>query len=87
MNVTVTSSQSGKFETRLFHVVFGEVFGIIRGHFGPVNTIALHPDGTGFTSGSEDGFIRVHVFDKDYFTTHQEFDDLEALKQFVTIKS
>lgn len=81
MNVTMTIANSGKFETKLFHMVFGDEFGIVRGHFGPVNTIALHPDGTGFTSGSEDGFIRIHVFDKDYFSFHTEFDDLDALKQ------
>jgi len=79
MNVTTTSVRTGKFETKLFHMVFGDEFGFVRGHFGPVNTIALHPDGTGFTSGSEDGYIRVHTFDKDYFTMHNEFDDLDAL--------
>jgi len=79
MNVTTTSLRTGKFETKLFHMVFGDEFGSVRGHFGPVNTIALHPDGTGFTSGSEDGYIRVHNFDKDYFTMHNEFDDLDAL--------
>lgn len=79
MNVTTTSARTGKFETKLFHLVFGDEFGTIKGHFGPVNTLALHPDGTGFTSGSEDGYIRIHIFDKDYFTMHNEFDDLDAL--------
>lgn len=79
MNVTTTSLRTGKFETKLFHMVFGDEFGSVRGHFGPVNTLALHPDGTGFTSGSEDGYIRVHTFDKDYFSMHNEFDDLDAL--------
>jgi len=79
MNVTTTSLRTGKFETKLFHMVFGDEFGSVRGHFGPVNTLALHPDGTGFTSGSEDGYIRVHTFDKDYYAMHNEFDDLDAL--------
>ena len=55
-------------------MVFGDEFGSVRGHFGPVNTLALHPDGTGFTSGSEDGYIRIHVFDKEYFQLHTEFE-------------
>jgi len=79
MAVTTTSGKLGKFETKLFHTVFGEEFGNVRGHFGPVNTIAIHPDGTGFVSGSEDGYCRVHHFDKEYFQLHSELDDLEAL--------
>jgi translation initiation factor 3 subunit I len=67
-DVTTTNVRTGKFETKLFHMVFGDEFGSVKGHFGPVNTLALHPDGTGFTSGSEDGYIRVHTFDKDYFS-------------------
>jgi len=81
MNVTTTSAKVGKFETKLFHMVFGEEFGTVRGHFGPVNSVAVHPDGTGFTSGSEDGYIRIHNFDKDYFSLHSELDDLNALSQ------
>lgn len=79
MNVTTTSARAGKFETKLFHMVFGDQFGVITGHFGPVNTIAIAPDGAGFTSGSEDGYIRIHHFDKEYFAMHSEFDDLDAL--------
>ncbi|CAK8997000.1 Eukaryotic translation initiation factor 3 subunit I (eIF3i) (Eukaryotic translation initiation factor 3 subunit 2) (eIF-3-beta) (eIF3 p36) [Durusdinium trenchii] len=95
MSVTTTSAKVGKFETKLFHMVFGEEFGNVRGHFGPVNTIAVHPEGTGyvccehgglavavearFTSGSEDGYVRVHDFDKEYFQLHSELDDLSAL--------
>ena len=82
MNVTTTSAKVGKFETKLFHLVFGEEFGNVRGHFGPVNTLAVHPDGTGFVSGSEDGYLRVHTFDKDYYQLHSELDDLSALQNF-----
>mmetsp|Transcript_18460 Transcript_18460/g.30064 ORF Transcript_18460/g.30064 Transcript_18460/m.30064 type:complete len:341 (+) Transcript_18460:46-1068(+) len=81
MSVTTTSAKVGKFETKLFHMVFGEEFGNVGGHFGPVNTLAVHPEGTGFTSGAEDGYIRVHDFDKDYFQMHSELDDLKALAQ------
>jgi len=81
MSVTTTSAQVGKFETKFYHMVFGEHFGSVKGHFGPVNTLAIHPDGTGFTTGSEDGFIRVHQFDKDYYQMHSELDDLSALEE------
>jgi len=81
MNVTTTSTRAGKFETKLFHMVFGEEFGIVRGHFGPVNSLDFHPEGIGFTSGAEDGYIRVHKFDKAYFQYHSELDDLSALEE------
>lgn len=79
MKVTTTSSKVGKFETKFFHLIFGDVFGVVKGHFGPVNTLAIHPKGTGFVSGGEDGYIRIHDFDKSYYSYHSEFDDLEAL--------
>ena len=47
MNVTTTSARAGKFETKFFHLVFEEEFGSVKGHFGPVNSLAIHPDGTG----------------------------------------
>lgn len=28
-----------------------EEFGMVRGHFGPINTVAFHPDGNGFVTG------------------------------------
>eukprot|EP01079_Euglenida_sp_SAG-EU17-18_P003085 gene3085-3630_t len=35
--------------------VFGDELGSIGGHFSPVNTIAIKPDGSGFATGGEDG--------------------------------
>jgi translation initiation factor 3 subunit I len=67
MAVTTTSSKQEKFDVRFFHEVFEEEIGRVKGHFGPVNTLAFHPSGKGFASGGEDGFIRVHKFDPDYF--------------------
>ena len=67
MAVTTTSAKAGKFETIMFHQVFEEQIGAVKGHFGPVNTLAFHPKGKGFSSGSEDGYVRVHAFDSDYF--------------------
>jgi len=47
MSVTTTSAKVGKFETKIFHMVFGEEFGNVRGHFGPVNCLDIHPAGIG----------------------------------------
>lgn len=55
MNVTVTSASQGKFESRFFHMIYAEEFGRVKGHFGPINAIAVHPQGKSFASGSEDG--------------------------------
>ena len=67
MNVTTTSVRSGKFEARFYHRIFEEEVGRVKGHFGPLNTIAVHPKGLGYASGGEDGYVRVHHFDKAYF--------------------
>lgn len=75
-SVTTTSTRSGKFETRFWHRVFEEEVGRVRGHFGPINTIAVHPEGKCFASGGEDGYVRVHWFDDSYFRS-RPYGDLE----------
>ncbi len=83
MSVTTTSLRQGKFETRFWHKVFEEEVGRVKGHFGPSirtfpvtylslaftdpRSIAIHPAGTGYASGGEDGFVRMHHFDESYF--------------------
>jgi translation initiation factor 3 subunit I len=67
MNVTTTSLRAGKFECRFYEKILAEEIGRVRGHFGPINTIAVRPDGKGFSSGGEDGYVRIHHFDEDYF--------------------
>lgn len=67
MSVTTTSAKQGKFEVRFYHMVFEEEIGRVKGHFGPINTLAFHPSGKGYASGGEDGFVRVHHFDDSYF--------------------
>jgi translation initiation factor 3 subunit I len=37
--------------------------------------IAVHPAGTMYASGGEDGFVRVHHFDESYFRA-KPFGDL-----------
>lgn len=67
MEVTTSSTRIGKFDARFFHLVFEEEFGRVKGHFGPINSIQFHPDGRGYASGGEDGYVRVHQFDDAYF--------------------
>ena len=67
MDVTTTSARQGKFEARFYHKVFEDEIGRVRGHFGPLNTIAVHPNGVSYASGGEDGYVRLHHFDKSYF--------------------
>merc|ERR1712194_302860 len=59
-DVTTTAGSSGKFETLLWHMVYGEEIGTVKGHFGPMNTLAWRRDGKGFVTGGEDGYVRVH---------------------------
>ena len=67
MDVTTTSSRQGKFEARFYHKVFEDEIGRVKGHFGPLNTIAVDPLGRGYASGGEDGYVRVHHFDGAYW--------------------
>lgn len=71
-NVTTTAESQGKFEARFYHKIFTDEIGRVKGHFGPLNSVAAHPDGAGYVSGGEDGFIRVHYYEKSYFDF--EFD-------------
>lgn len=67
MEVTTTSTRSGKFDARFFYMIYEEEFARVKGHFGPINSILFHPDGKSFASGGEDGFVRVQTFDNNYF--------------------
>ena len=59
MSVTVTGGSQGKFETRFYHTIYEEEFGRVKGHFGPINAIAIHPQGTAYASGAEDGYVNI----------------------------
>lgn len=67
MSVTTTAGKVGKFDARFYHMVFEEELGRVKGHFGPINTVSFSPDGKGYASGGEDGFVRLHNFDQSYF--------------------
>ena len=73
MDVTMTSTKIGKFDARFFHLVFEEEFGRVKGHFGPINSLAFHPDGQSYASGGEDGYVRINYFDQDYHDFKYEF--------------
>ena len=45
MSVTTTHGKAGKFDARFYHTVFEEELGRVKGHFGPINTVAFHPSG------------------------------------------
>jgi translation initiation factor 3 subunit I len=81
MDVTTTSARQGKFEARFYHKIFQEEIGRVRGHFGPLNYVAVHPAGTGYCSGGEDGYVRVHHFDKPYFDFMYEVEREAAQAQ------
>lgn len=70
--VTTTGDRQGKFEAKIFHMVYEEELGRVKGHFGPINTVAFSPNGRQYVSGGEDGFVRLHSFDEDYFTKGEE---------------
>jgi len=43
--VTTTRLDSSQFKVRFFHKVYEEEIASVGGHFGPVNTLAFHPNG------------------------------------------
>eukprot|EP01126_Amoeba_proteus_P023145 TRINITY_DN232_c0_g1_i2.p1 TRINITY_DN232_c0_g1~~TRINITY_DN232_c0_g1_i2.p1 ORF type:complete len:216 (+),score=26.15 TRINITY_DN232_c0_g1_i2:483-1130(+) len=65
--VTLTGANTEQFKVRFFHSIFEEELGSVLGHFGPVYCLVFSPDGRSFASASEDGFVRLHNFDEDYF--------------------
>ena len=74
MDVTTTSSRQGKFEARFYHKIFEDEIGRVRGHFGPLNTVAVDPLGRGYSSGGEDGYVRVHHFEGAYWGFQYEVE-------------
>eukprot|EP01060_Flectonema_neradi_P030977 TRINITY_DN459_c1_g2_i1.p1 TRINITY_DN459_c1_g2~~TRINITY_DN459_c1_g2_i1.p1 ORF type:complete len:337 (+),score=63.68 TRINITY_DN459_c1_g2_i1:72-1082(+) len=77
-SVTNTGAHQNKFEMKFYHKVFGEELGGIGGHFGPVNSLSAEPNGNGFASGGEDGFIRLHHFDADYYDSPGKPDEFAS---------
>ena len=59
MNVTTTATKVGKFDARFFHLVFQEEIGRVKGHFGPINSLAFHPDGKRFFLAFETSYLEI----------------------------
>jgi len=67
MSVTTTAAKQGNFHCSFYDHVFDDELGFVQGHFGPVNTLAFAPHGRSFTTGGEEGYVRIHHFPPDYF--------------------
>ncbi|KAJ4829618.1 Eukaryotic translation initiation factor 3 subunit I [Turnera subulata] len=65
--VTTTDHRVGKFEAKFYDKILQKEIGGVKGHCGPINALAFNPDGKSFSSGGEDGYVRLHHFDPDYF--------------------
>eukprot|EP00468_Gymnochlora_sp_CCMP2014_P009563 CAMPEP_0167757242 /NCGR_PEP_ID=MMETSP0110_2-20121227/9817_1 /TAXON_ID=629695 /ORGANISM="Gymnochlora sp., Strain CCMP2014" /LENGTH=330 /DNA_ID=CAMNT_0007643411 /DNA_START=67 /DNA_END=1056 /DNA_ORIENTATION=+ len=65
-DVALVSGRAGHFEVDFWHACYQEYMGSVKGHFGPVNSIDIHPDGKSFVSGAEEGYIRLHHLDQFY---------------------
>jgi len=63
MSVTQTGAQQGQFESKIYHMIFEDEFARLKGHFGPINSLAYHPDGKSYASGGEDGIVRIQILD------------------------
>lgn len=63
----ITQTRAGKFESKFFHKILEDEVGAVKGHFGPINALAFNPDGRSFSTGGEDGYIRLHHLDEDYY--------------------
>jgi len=69
-DVTTTASSTDQFGTLLFKLGDDaslpcelKADGVTKGHFGPVHTLAFARDGSAIASGSEDGCVRLFIFD------------------------
>lgn len=69
-DVTTCSSTTEQFGTLMFKLGTAETLpcelqadGVTKGHFGPVHTLAFARNGAAIASGSEDGCVRLHLFE------------------------
>jgi len=66
MDVTTTAASQGYFETFIYNMITNEPVCSFKGHFGPVNYLAFHPDGSQICTGGEEGYIRLNHLDQAY---------------------
>ena len=72
MSVTTTAAKQGNFHCSFYDHVFDDELGFCHGHFGPVNTLAFAPHGRSYTSGGEEGYVRIHHLPRDYFESFEK---------------
>eukprot|EP00771_Trimastix_marina_P001890 gnl/Trimastix_PCT/300.p1 GENE.gnl/Trimastix_PCT/300~~gnl/Trimastix_PCT/300.p1 ORF type:complete len:362 (+),score=56.10 gnl/Trimastix_PCT/300:34-1119(+) len=61
-SITTQRHDADQFKMRIYQTVYETFLGSLRGHFGPIHSIAFSPDGNRMVSGSEDGMVRmVHL--------------------------
>lgn len=70
-DVTFTKSNEGGFEILIYEMITGEELGAIGGHFSPINVIAISNNGKVIVSGAEEGTVRKHVMEEEYYALNQ----------------
>lgn len=55
--VTTTAGAAGKFEAMFYHKILEDHLGGVKGHFGPLNALAVNPDGRRYS------WTVLHPFD------------------------
>uniref|UniRef100_A0A6V3U2L6 Serine-threonine kinase receptor-associated protein n=1 Tax=Lotharella globosa TaxID=91324 RepID=A0A6V3U2L6_9EUKA len=72
------SGRAGYFEVDFWQACFQEYMGSVKGHYSPVNSIDIHPNGKSFVSGAEEGYVRLHHLDQTYLKSSKEMDSVDA---------
>lgn len=66
-DVTTTKGK-GVFDANFFDVVTQQKIGTYSAHFGTINAVDIHPAGTHYATGGEDGSICLALFGTDFYT-------------------
>jgi len=80
-DVTTTSSDQAGFEAQFAHMIHRNIFGKVKLHFGPINSLAINPDGTSFVTAGEDGTLRLCHFTAKYMSKQSK--DERKLKRWI----